>query len=142
MIVVDSSAIIAIRGEEPSWELLVDRLTLEPLEERHASTASFLEAGTVIAGRLSDPACATEVLEEFVEKYSLTLLPVDEEQIRIALEARIRYGRGFGHPAKLNFGDCFSYALAKTLRAPLLYTGDDFTKTDIRSALKKRTRKK
>lgn len=68
-------------------------------------------------------------------KHFLELVPVDEEQTRIALDARIRFGKGFGHSAKLNFGDCFSYALAKTLRAPLLYTGDDFDRTDVRSAL-------
>lgn len=58
----------------------------------------------------------------------------------MALEARIRYGRGFGHPARLNFGDCFSYALAKTLKAPLLYVGEDFDRTDIRSALRRKKR--
>jgi ribonuclease VapC len=66
----------------------------------------------------------------------IDLVPVDAEQARIALEARIRYGRGFRAAAKLNYGDCFSYALAKAKGAPLLYVGNDFDRTDISSALK------
>ena len=57
------------------------------------------------------------------------------DQIRIARDASIRFGKGMGHPAQLNFGDCFSYALAKSLNVPLLYKGADFAKTDIVSAL-------
>lgn len=137
MIVVDSSAIVAIRMEQPPWEKLLDRLLDEPISERRMSVAAFLEAGTVLAGRMPDPNGAIASMEEFVAEHSLELVPTDSRQIRIALQARIRYGRGFGHPAKLNFGDCFSYALAKTLKAPLLYVGDDFGRTDIRSALRR-----
>jgi ribonuclease VapC len=61
--------------------------------------------------------------------------PIDEVQARVALEARIQYGRGFGHRAHLNYSDCFAYALAKVRDLPLLFVGDDFTHTDIVSAL-------
>jgi len=61
--------------------------------------------------------------------------PLTEKQARLGLEARIRFGRGSGSPARLNLGDCYAYALAKDLDAPLLFIGDDFTHTDIRSAL-------
>jgi len=63
------------------------------------------------------------------------IAPVDEAQARVALEARVRYGRGFGHPAHLNYSDCFAYALAKVRDLPLLYIGNDFAHTDIVPAL-------
>ncbi|HEY4114559.1 MAG TPA: type II toxin-antitoxin system VapC family toxin [Rhizomicrobium sp.] len=138
MIVIDSSAIIAVRAEEPGWEILVARLSDESPTQRYISAATFLEAGTVIAGRSSNPEIAPKIMDDFLAKHSLEIVPVDAEQARIALQARIRLGRGFGHPAKLNFGDCFSYALAKTLKAPLLYVGDDFDKTDVKSALRRK----
>ena len=75
-----------------------------------------------------------EALVEFVG-VALRVIDVDGNQIVIAREAHLRYGKGLGHPAQLNFGDCFSYALAKSLDVPLLYKGDDFAKTDIKSAL-------
>jgi ribonuclease VapC len=136
VIVVDSSAIVAIWKKEPLAEALAIRLAEEPEAERRMSTATFLEAGTVLAGTM--PANPREVVRRFerwITGFFIELVSVDEAQIRLAIEARIRFGRGFGHAAKLNFGDCFSYALAKTLRAPLLYTGGDFDHTDVRSAL-------
>jgi ribonuclease VapC len=143
VIVVDTSAIIAIWQEEPGWELLLDRVHREPDDGRSMSVASFIEAGTVMAGRrLADPASALDELDKLLTRMRLQLIAVDEEQARLGLRARIRYGRGFGHAAKLNYGDCFSYALAKTLTAPLLYVGDDFDRTDVRSALRKRKKKK
>ena len=67
--------------------------------------------------------------------FGIEVVPVTDEQARIARQAYRDYGRGSGHPANLNFGDCFSYALAAERREPLLYVGDDFGHTDIRSAL-------
>lgn len=136
MIVIDTSAIIAIWLKEPAWETLLGRLNDELRDERRFSAACFIEAGTVIAGRrLADPFTAFDELEGIIADFALELVPVDSRQARIALQARIRFGRGFRTSAKLNFGDCFSYALAKTLNAPLLYIGDDFDRTDVRSAL-------
>ncbi len=100
------------------------------------STASYLEAGTVIAGRRNRrPLEVIAELDLILAEADIRLSPVDEAQGRLALEARIRYGRGFGSPARLNFGDCFAYALAKSHGAPLLYVGDDFAQTDLKSAL-------
>lgn len=65
----------------------------------------------------------------------ISIVPVDEEQARIALTARVSFGRGFGSAAKLNFGDCFAYALARSMDAPLLFIGNDFGATDIGVAL-------
>jgi ribonuclease VapC len=139
VIVIDTSAIVAIWENEPEAADLKSRILHERPGERRVSAASYIEAATVLASRRRHKLAAwpTE-FQRWFEETALDIVPVDGEQARIAVETRIRYGRGFGHPAKLNFGDCFSYALAKTLKAPLLYVGDDFGRTDIRSALRRR----
>jgi ribonuclease VapC len=135
MIVVDASAVIAILFREKLASALALRLSEDA--ERVMSVASYLEAGTVLAGRRrpGDRLKAIEFLDAFVDEAEITLAPVDERQIRLALRARIMLGRGMGHGGELNFGDSFSYALAKTLDAPLLFVGNNFTKTDIVSGL-------
>lgn len=96
------------------------------------SVASYLEIGSVMAARMrGDRHAAVADLDNFLTDLSIALEPVDQAQARIALRARIDFGRGMGHGGPLNFGDCFSYALAKTLAAPLLFIGNDFTETDI-----------
>jgi len=77
----------------------------------------------------------TTAVDKFLDRYAVELRSVDETQLRIARIAFDRFGKGRGHPARLNFGDCFAYALAKSLGAPLLYKGDDFAHTDIAAAL-------
>lgn len=134
MIVIDSSAVIALLAGEPSAAALATRLASDP--NRVMSAATYLEVGTVIATRTkSDRFAAIALLDSFLAETGIALRAVDEEQARIALDARIRYGRGMGHGGVLNFGDAFSYALAKSLDAPLLFIGDDFTRTDIEAAL-------
>ncbi len=136
MIVVDTSALIAILFGEPSARALSQRIAAEPLDGRVMSVASYLEAGTVMAGRRTRrPLDAVGDLEAILAEASIRLEPIDAAQARIALDARIRLGRGFGAPAGLNFGDGFAYALARTLEAPLLFVGNDFTATDIEPAL-------
>jgi ribonuclease VapC len=143
MIVVDSSAIVAIWKREPAAEVLEIRLAEEPPAERRMSAATYLEAGTVLAATMPDnPHEAVRRFDYWIAGSFLELVSVDAEQARVALNARMLFGKGFGHPARLNFGDCFSYALAKTLNAPLLYVGDDFDRTDVRSALRKRKKRK
>jgi ribonuclease VapC len=134
LIVVDSSAIVAIQLGESTANALLERLRFEP--RSLISVANYVETGQVLAQR--HPGSTREVLAEFHDTLTLaniSLAPIDEAQARIALEARIRYGRGFGHPARLNYSDCFAYALAKVRNLPLLFVGDDFTHTDIVSAL-------
>jgi ribonuclease VapC len=95
-----------------------------------------VETGTVLAGRRhADRLRAIDDLDAFLAEARIALAPVDVEQARLALWARIRFGRGMGHGGKLNFGDAFSYALACTREAPLLFIGDDFGTTDIAVAL-------
>lgn len=134
MIVIDSSAVVAILFQEPSAAALAARLAADP--DRLMSVASYLETGTVLAGRrIIEKIKAIDDLDAFLVEAGIALMPVDTNQAQLALRARIAYGRGMGHGGSLNFGDAFSYALAKSRDAPLLFVGDDFAATDVRQAL-------
>ncbi len=134
MIVVDSSAVIAILFGETLAGALAARLAMD--QDRLMSVASYLETGTVLAGRRStDRWLAIDELDRFLDEAGIRLAPVTVGQARLALRARIRYGRGMGHGGLLNFGDAFSYALAMEMGAPLLFVGDDFSTTDVEAAL-------
>nr|WP_246301159.1 type II toxin-antitoxin system VapC family toxin [Microbacterium immunditiarum] len=98
---------------------------------RLMSAATYVEASVVIDARQNP--VASRLFDELFD--DIEIVPATAEQARIAREAYRDYGRGSGHPARLNFGDCFSYALATERREPLLYVGGDFAHTDIRSAL-------
>jgi ribonuclease VapC len=129
--IVDSSAIVAVIKREPDWIAFYDRMNLT--ECLRMSAASYLETSIVLDSR-RDPAMST-MLDDVLEEVGMVIEPVTAEQTRIARQAYRDYGRGSGHPANLNFGDCFSYALARVKREPLLYKGDDFVHTDLRSAV-------
>ena len=132
MIVVDSSAVIAMMLNETPAAALVARLATDP--DRVMSIASYLEAGTVLAGRRRrDRLKAIDELDAFLAEIGIDLVPVDIAQGRLALAARITHGRGMGQGGTLNFGDAFSYALARSRDAPLLFVGNDFFATDIRA---------
>ena len=127
--VIDTSAIVAIILKEPSKSQLLARIVAAP--SREISMASYIEAASVLGPR----GVAAEQLDAFLQSLSITLVPVDEAQGRAAIRARVAYGKGTGHPAQLNFGDTFTYALAKVRGTPLLFVGDDFPHTDLVSAL-------
>lgn len=129
--IVDSSALLAILKEEPGWETLSEVLDLA--ESSSISAANYFESG-IIADRYRN-AVLSRRLDELIDRFSIHIEPVTPEQARIARQAYRDYGRGSGHPANLNYGDCFSYALARDKREPILYKGDDFVHTDLRSAL-------
>jgi ribonuclease VapC len=135
MMVVDSSAIIAILFDEPEGPDCTK--VLEGASARLISAVNYVETGTVLAGRLtgSRRSKAIGILDEFLTTLGIDIAPVDDRLARAAMKARIKYGQGFGTRGGLNFGDCFAYALAKQHSAPLLYIGNDFGLTDIRSAL-------
>jgi ribonuclease VapC len=134
VVVVDSSAVVAILFGEPSAASLLARLAAYP--ERLMSVVNYVETGTVLAGRRhGDRGEAIRDLDAFLDEAGIALASIDAAQARVALGARIRFGRGIGHGGVLNFGDTFAYALAKLRVAPLLYTGDDFSRTDINAAL-------
>ena len=134
MIVVDASAVLAILFGEAAADALASRLAADP--DRVISVASYVEAGTVLAGRRrGDRLHAIGDLDAFLQEAGIELAPIDARQARIALSARIIYGRGMGHGGLINFGDSFSYALANAKDAPLLFTGADFSTTDAIPAL-------
>lgn len=135
MVVVDSSAIIAILFDEPEGAACIK--ALEDASSRLVSAVNYVETGTVSAGRLNDKRRpkAIGVLDDFLATLGIDIAPLDESVARAALRARVDYGKGFGARAGLNFGDCFAYALAKRHSVPLLYVGNDFALTDIQSAL-------
>lgn len=131
VLVVDTSAVVALLKSEPGWEALASRLHAAP--SRLLSVAGWVELSLVVAGRHGD-AATLAFLDRFLQTAAIERRPVDEPQARLAREAFLRFGKG-RHPAGLNFGDCFAYALARTLDAPLLFVGDDFARTDVRPAL-------
>ena len=96
------------------------------------SAANLLEAA-IVADNQTDPRAGRQ-LDALVANFRLRIEPVTEEQVRIARQAYVDFGRG-NHPAKLNFGDCFAYALAKATGEPLLFKGDDFGHTDVQAAV-------
>ncbi len=128
--IVDSSAVVAILKEEPDEDEF--RRQIADATAR-LSAASYLEVGIVIDKR-RDPA-TTRAVDDFMLRSGITIEPVTERQARIAREAYRDYGKGSGHPAGLNFGDCFAYALARDLNEPLLFKGDEFRHTDIKPAI-------
>lgn len=125
--VIDSSALLAILLDEPEAADFLSRIKSEPV--RRISAASFLETGMVLR---RDTSGQRQILfEELIVALRLAIVPVTEEQARTALAAFAAYGKGHGHPAELNFGDCLTYALAKVHGEPLLFKGNDFSQTDI-----------
>jgi len=124
--VIDTSAIIAILLNEPSSDRLVAALEADPAPL--VSAATVVEASLVLLGRFGE---AGDVhLDRFLRGIGARVATVDEEQAGIARDAALRFGRG-RHPAGLNFGDCFSYALAVSAGEALLFTGSDFSQTDV-----------
>ena len=133
--VIDTSALIAIMNNEPERRRFNE--SIESATETDVSTASLLEARMVLFARSGDSAVLA--LDAFLLKSGMIVMEVSPPIADIAFDAYRKYGKGSGHEAALNYGDCFSYASAKYLAAPLLVKGDDFSKTDLRSATDERT---
>jgi len=131
-VIIDTSALIALLQQEPEAKTISE--ALEAASERIAiSAATLFEAG-IIADRSRDPAVGRR-FDEICSEIGFAVIPFDHAQGRMARQAYRDFGKGSGHPARLNFGDCFAYALAKTLDEPLLYKGTNFGKTDVKSAV-------
>lgn len=127
MIAVDSSAFIAIVKNEPERDTFLG--ILSQAERILVSPATVVEA-RMVAHRRGGPELVDK-LDALLATVSAEIVPIDDDDLAIAHGAFVAYGRGSGHPAKLNFGDLFSYALAKARGVPLLYKGGDFAKTDV-----------
>jgi ribonuclease VapC len=129
--ILDTSAVIAILRSEPEAEEIA--LAIEQAVHRRISAVNHVEAAAVIDGS-HDP-IASRRFDDLLREAEVTIESVSESQALIARAAYRDFGKGSGHPAKLNFGDCFAYALAKSRKEPLLFKGDDFNHTDVKAAL-------
>ena len=128
MIVIDSSAVVATLMPEADEERYV--ISMRMAKARVMSAANYLECAIV----MTRIAGSREAVDNWLSHFDVEVIPVDLAQARLAADAFARYGHG-RHPARLNYGDCFAYALAAARDVPLLYKGSDFAMTDIQSAL-------
>lgn len=124
--VLDTSALLAVLFDEPERRAFNEKIAAAI--PRLLSAVSFVEASIVLAVKRGD--AAVRELDLFLERAAVEIVPLDADQGRVARRAYGLYGKG-RHPAGLNFGDCFAYALAKTTGEPLLFKGDDFNRTDV-----------
>ena len=128
--IVDSSAIVAVVFREAESDRF--QRAISDAATRRMSVANYFEAAMVIEGRMGEE--GARELDNYLESADIELVDVTLEQAHAARLAWRRYGKG-NHPAGLNYGDCFAYALAEIIGEPLLYKGDDFALTDVESAL-------
>ena len=129
--IVDTSALIAILRDEPDAARFAQAIA--DAARCSMSAATFVEAAAVIDSS-RDP-IASRRYDDLLREARITIEPVTEAQARLARQAYRDYGKGSGHPARLNFGDCFAYALARDAGEPLLFKGDEFRHTDIEDAI-------
>ena len=133
MIVVDASAIVAAFTREPDADLLLS--TLETAGPAETTAVAVYEAVLGVSRKRQWSIAEAEThVRDFLSAAGVLVQSIQPEAAHVALEAFARYGKGRGHPARLNLGDCFAYAQAKAAGASLLYKGDDFSETDIESA--------
>jgi ribonuclease VapC len=129
--IVDTSAIVAILRDEPEAASCAEAIV--GAKNRRVSAVNYVEAAAVIDG--SRNPITSRRFDELFREAGLRIEPVTEAQARIAREAYRDFGKGSGHAASLNFGDCFAYALAKAMGEPILSKGNDFRHTDLTSVL-------
>jgi ribonuclease VapC len=125
--IIDTSALIVILRDEVEAKAFATAIA--DADRRRLSAANYFEAAVVIDG--SRNPIASRRFDDLLREAEIVIEPVTEQQAKVAREAYRDFGRGSGHRAGLNFGDCFAYALAKTSREPLLFKGDDFVHTGI-----------
>jgi len=129
--VLDTSAIVAAIGSEPDSVLF--RTAMLEAESLSISSVTVLEASIVLRARHGDE--AVDEFDKMLQGAGVRVIPFDAEAAKVAFEAFRRFGKGQGHRAQLNIVDCVAYAAAKMENEPLLFKGDDFARTDLRSAL-------
>jgi ribonuclease VapC len=129
--VVDSSALFALLLGEPETSRFV--AAMAAASRRLLSAPSYLETAIVMMARSGRE--AQEKLDRLLSDLAIEIVPFTRDQAALAITAYQQYGKGRGHAAGLNFGDCFTYALAKLQDEPVLFKGDDFSRTDLRIAV-------
>jgi ribonuclease VapC len=130
-VIIDSSAVVAILSGEPDAHTFAK--AIQDASERRMSAATYVELAAVVE-RTRDPV-TSRLLDDFLARMRIEIMPVTTDQAQLARRAYWDFGKGSGHKAGLNFGDCFSYALARERRETLLFKGDDFVHTDVIAAL-------
>jgi len=125
-LILDSSAIIAVICREPGHQSLIDKIGAS--KRLSVGAPTLAEAELALTIKLGYDAGA--MVEQFLAETRTLVLPFSREHVSVFLEAFLRYGKG-RHPARLNMGDCFTYATARVAGLPLLFVGDDFSKTDL-----------
>lgn len=130
--IIDTSAIIAILQVEKDYRAL-GKAIIDCVGPRKMSSSSYFEASIVVDRNASSEVAAQ--LDILIAQMEIDIVPFTAAQSHIARAAYAQYGKGSGHPAQLNFGDCFAYALAKDSGEALLFKGDDFSQTDVIAAL-------
>jgi ribonuclease VapC len=128
LIVLDTSAVVAILRDEADGATL--RASLDAYPKRTMCDVNVLELSIVMLSRLGPDGAALS--ERFLREYAVERAPFDQGASEEAFKAYHRFGKGRGHPAQLNLGDCAAYATAQLRRAPLLFKGEDFALTDVR----------
>ena len=123
--IVDASALVAIVLREPGWEALAEKLSSSPAG---TGAATLAEAGVVLTVKMGPR--GRSLLARVVQEARIAIVPFTDEHWPIAVDAYARFGKG-RHPAALNFGDCLTYAVASRAGQPILYVGDDFSKTEL-----------
>lgn len=129
--IIDTSAVMAVFKHESRAHEVIE--VVAEADVVRISAPTLVELTAVLSGQ--NDVSAHHRADSTLAKWNVETVPFDAEQAALAQAAYRTYGRGAGHPAKLNLGDCYSYALAKAKGEPLLFVGDDFAHTDIRSAL-------
>jgi ribonuclease VapC len=127
-VIVDSSALVAIVLREPGWEILAEKLSND---SAGAGAPTLAEAGVVLTVKMGPR--GRSLLARVVQESRISVVPFTDEHWPIAIDAYARFGKG-RHAAALNFGDCLTYAIASLASQPLLYAGEDFSKTDLARA--------
>lgn len=133
MICIDPSSALAVLKEEADALIYRDRIAVA--SAKFMTVVGKVEAAVSMGRVMQDHEHGTFILDRFCQEAGITTVPINVDLYPEVMLAYRRYGKGTGHPAQLNFGDCFSYAYAKKNNLQLLYKGNDFSRTDIESAL-------
>jgi ribonuclease VapC len=126
---VETSAIVAMMLEEPDADELFERV--QTAERPVTTVVNAFEAALSVGRTIDNHALSARLVPQFLQSSGIEMIGLDAGLYPVLADAYLRFGKGTGHPAKLNFGDCFSYAFAKRTGVPLLYKGDDFARTDL-----------
>jgi len=130
---VDTSVVVTLLAREPDADHYAERIAAAPV--RYTSGLVILEASMRLSTMLDlDPVLVETRIQALLDEAGISVVAIDGGIARIAVDGFARFGKGRGHPARLNLADCLSYACAKALRVPLLFKGEDFARTDVEAA--------